>query len=851
MGNPDVYAHELLVYVNGVGYFLQFSSVSHTFILTSAFHPASQQPLFMRITFLLLLGCLSTIQLSFGQSEHRFTKGLVVTDCHRYGREAIVTDQLAYQLSTSQFKKPELNSKLTNVDVVWKNIETDSTGRFRGNDLMNGYIYLTYFSDRAQDAVLNISGNSMFYFNGEPHGGDIYNDGWMKVPVELKAGVNEILVRCGGFSRWQGVSARLLLGGKPVSISVDDATLPHVVVEEKQGLLYGALVIVNQSGKALTDLVLSATLNGKTVETPLKTIYPYSFQKSPFQFDASATTTTGDHACAITLKQKGKVLDQQSLTITALKASEHHSYTFVSKVDGSVQYYSVAPRLGGHSGKPALFLSVHGAGVQAIGQARAYQPKDWGVLVAPTNRRPRGFNWEDWGRLDALEVLELATARYQPDPERIYLTGHSMGGHGTWYLGATYPEKWAAIAPCAGYPTLTGYGSADGKIPDRGRSEIEETLLRASNASNVIALASNYKDLGIYIHHGDSDKVVSVDYARQMRKILGDFHKDFSYYEYPGGSHWFGNESVDWPPIFEYFKWHKVKQDSASDVLEFSTASPAISSHHHWISILQQSNPLQYSKVNLVRDRKKGTINGSTENVATLRLLLKDFATGEKLTLLIDSVKIDLVVNGAEIFLSGYPQWRVRGKPGATEKNEVRSGTFKEAFNHRMVFVYGTAGNEQENQWAFSKARYDAEVWYYRGNGMVEIVSDKNFSPEKFKDRGVIIYGNSVTNKAWSKVLKGCPINVTRDRITAGKNVHEGKNLAAYFTWPRQDSEIASVGVVAGTGVAGMHATDANQYFAAGSGFPDYMIFTTDMLKDGAKGVRAAGFYNNKWNLID
>jgi hypothetical protein len=46
-----------------------------------------------------------------------------------------------------------------------------------------------------------------------------------------------------------------------------------------------------------------------------------------------------------------------------------------------------------------------------------------------------------------------------------------------------------------------------------------------------------------------------------------------------------------------------------------------------------------------------------------------------------------------------------------------------------------------------------------------------------------------------------------------------------------------------------MQATEANQYFAAGSGFPDYLIFTTDLLKDGAKAVKLAGFYNNDWSF--
>ena len=52
----------------------------------------------------------------------------------------------------------------------------------------------------------------------------------------------------------------------------------------------------------------------------------------------------------------------------------------------------------------------------------AYKKKDWGHLIAPTNRRPFGFAWEDWGRLDALEVLANAKSIYKPNSKKIYLT---------------------------------------------------------------------------------------------------------------------------------------------------------------------------------------------------------------------------------------------------------------------------------------------------------------------------------------------------------------------------------------------------------------------------------------------
>jgi dienelactone hydrolase len=797
--------------------------------------------------------CLVTT-VSYGQQIFEFKTGLVLPQCHKYGREALVTDQLAYAMYSGQLKKPvageSLSMDASHQELEWKLIEADTAGRFRGDDLISGYLYLIYESYNDKDALLNVSGNSMCYFNGVPHTGDIYGDGWMKIPVRLRKGVNEIMVRCSMFSRWLGVSAKLVMNEKPVLVSIDDLTLPHVLTDEPVASLLGGAVVMNNTDKSLTGLSITTTLNGKQKQVKIPEVTPRSTRKVGFEFDPSSTTTAGDHACRLQLVHGNTIIDEKTITIAAVTKRDHNSYTFISAIDGSVQYYSVAPQSGNEPGRPAMFLSVHGAGVEAIGQARAYKPKEWGVVVTPTNRRPRGFNWEDWGRLDALEVLELAKTRYNPAPERIYLTGHSMGGHGTWYLGATFPDRWAAIAPCAGYPTLTAYGSADGKIPENARTKNEELLLRASNQSNVTDLVKNYKDLGIYIHHGDSDKVVSVDYARQMRQLLSNFHSDFTYYEYPGGSHWFGNESVDWPPLFDFFKSHIKKPDSAVNTIEFTTSNPAISSSYRWATVVQQKKPLVFSHFHLERNKDKRLIKGNTTNIATLQIDLPGFSVGDTVTVYIDSVKIKCIVNSdRRVLLGGHPEWKLQRDVNQKHKNPIRYGTFKEAFNHKMVFVFGTKGEQKENDWAYNKARYDAEVWYYRGNGAIDLVADVNFKPENFKDRGVIIYGNADTNLAWNKLLKDCPIHVSRDRVRLGTVVYKGSGLGAYFAWPRGDSHTAMVGVVTGTGLQGMRTAEPNQYFAAGSGFPDYLIFSASMLKDGASGIKAAGFFDNEWQL--
>ena len=710
----------------------------------------------LRLPFL-IASFLSTLTAS-SQDTVYFKSGLMINSPAHYGREAIVTDELAYSLYTNNLKTPvdgeTFGKDEDGKDLSWQPLVADSLNRLRPvtrPDRRRGrfggdYIYLTYNSYKKQPALLNIKGNSFFFLNGKLHTGDPYSSGWLYIPVALKKGLNEFYVR--GYFQ---TSASLIFPRKQVSINTEDPTLPFIVLTHNNNLLHGAIVILNTTGKELKGLEIKSKIEGRELITQLPAVPSLSFRKVSFDFDAGDIIKKDKYNCNLTLLDKGKVIDEKIISIEAVDPSDHYSETFTSDIDGSLQYYAVTPQ-STPANNSALFLSVHGAGVEAIGQARAYIAKDWGTLVAATNRRPRGFNWEDWGRLDALEVLNIAKNKFHPDPKHIYLTGHSMGGHGTWFLGATHPDKWAAIGACSGYPTLKGYGSADGLVPDSSRSAMEQMLLRAGNQSDVIKLAHNYKAFGVYILHGDSDKVVSVNYARQMRKVLGDFQADFSYYEYPGGAHWFGNQSVDWKPLFDFFKWHSLPDDSAVNSIDFTTSSPGISADYHWISIRQQIHPLQLSNIQLLRNKSKNNISGTTENIHLLKMELNGVEPNTDVNIALDNNSLHYVTrssNDSIFLLHENNQWVIAAKPDSYEKGPQRYGTFKEAFNHKMIFVYGTSGNREENEWNFNKAKYDAETWYYRGNGSVDIVPDKEYSIEKYPGRNVIIYGNTNSNSAW------------------------------------------------------------------------------------------------------
>jgi hypothetical protein len=162
--------------------------------------------------------------------------------------------------------------------------------------------------------------------------------------------------------------------------------------------------------------------------------------------------------------------------------------------------------------------------------------------------------------------------------------------------------------------------------------------------------------------------------------------------------------------------------------------------------------------------------------------------------------------------------------------------------------VYASKGNTQENEWYRCKAQFDAEIFYYRGNGSIDVIPDVAYSPEKYSGRNVVIYGNKDNNRAWNVLLKDCPIQVSKGLITAGNQKYQGDDLGTYFVYPHPKNDTNLVGVVAGTGSVGMKSLSPNNYISGITGFPDLMIFRADILRVGLDGLETAGFFKNNWN---
>ena len=820
--------------------------------------------------------------LAASAKEMALTKGLAVGLLGSYGRSAVPSDLLAWQLAMDTMPEPQtglvVGKNSNGDDMAWAAVEAGKEGVIENRALAGGYLFMVVNSETARTMVLDATGFYVAWINWEPRGGEKYGAESLRHPVRLAKGRNVLLIRCER-GRFKG---RLYEPPAEIFFTDQDMTLPDLLIGEK-GPAWAGLRLVNATGERLERIELSVRVGSRETRAPLgPTVAPYFTQKLALPIPVDAPSAEGPVKVELRVRARAgrRTIESPAfpLELKAVASTAHHSRTFVSEIDGSVQYFGVAPFVPSGAAatglavapqKPALVLTLHGAGVEAIGQARAYKPKDWAWIVAATNRRPYGFDWEDWGRLDALEVLAEATRLYQPDPARIYLTGHSMGGHGAWQVGVAAPEPWAAIAPSAGWRSFTSYG---GGVTYKDPSPVEKMLLRANNPSETTELARDLLHYGVYVLHGDQDDNVPVSEARAMRQLLGTFHPDFAYYERPGAGHWWGNECVDWPPLFEFLREHAKPAEAEVKRVEFVTANPGISSRSRWVEILAQERPLEYSKVAIERDGAGRSFKGTTENVARLAIDIRPVRstptkdeggaasassssaalTSERITIELDGLKVEapMLPAGGRVFLDHRAKaWVIGAASSPALKGPHRSGGFKDAFRHRFVFVYGTRGSDIEDFRTFAKARFDAETFWVRGNAGIEIIPDTAFDPAKFKDRSVILYGNADTNGAWSKLLAGSPVEIRSGRARVGEKTLAGKDFAAYFIRPRPGSDEASVGVVSWTGPAGWMAASPVQYFISGAGFPDLVLFSAETLRSGTDGVRAIGWFGNDWSV--
>ena len=142
-----------------------------------------------------------------------------------------------------------------------------------------------------------------------------------------------------------------------------------------------------------------------------------------------------------------------------------------------------------------------------------------------------------WSNDSLLALLDGITREYAVDAGRIYLTGLSMGGYGTWSLGLTHPERFAAIAPiCGGGELITVVLSSY----EKGRS---------------------VRTLGVWAFHGAKDPVVPLTESQRMIDALKKAGvEEVKFTIYPEAHHDSWTQTYNDPQLYEWLLRHERKR---------------------------------------------------------------------------------------------------------------------------------------------------------------------------------------------------------------------------------------------------------------------------------------------------
>jgi len=172
-----------------------------------------------------------------------------------------------------------------------------------------------------------------------------------------------------------------------------------------------------------------------------------------------------------------------------------------------------------------LMLFLHGAGESGADLAKvtahgppkliAENTREFPCIVVSPQSPGRGWNPDYLGGL-----LDDLCERYRVDPDRIYLTGLSMGGYGTWMLAAAQPNRFAAIVPICG-----------GGNPDD---------------------AAKIKDLPTWVFHGAQDRTVKLENSEKMVNALKDVGSDVKFTIYPEAGHDSWTETYANPELYTW-----------------------------------------------------------------------------------------------------------------------------------------------------------------------------------------------------------------------------------------------------------------------------------------------------------
>ncbi len=495
-------------------------------------------------------------------------------------------------------------------------------------------------------------------------------------------------------------------------------------------------------------------------------------------------------------------------------------FAYRDEVDGTPQFcraylpggydpakkWPVVIQLHGYNPANPIYVRWWGADVRHAGMDGEYTGHQ-GVIYIEAHGRGN-TQYLGMGDNDILRVIAEAKRLFNVDEDKIFLTGDSMGGWGTWNVATRHPDLFGAIAPVFGGLDYHSVLSEE----ELSRLTPLDRFFREKSSS--WGMADVLLNVPILVRHGDADQSVNVDYSRYGVRLLQRWGYDVTYREYPGRGHevlenGFGNGglSIDW------FLQHRRNPDPRHVRIRSAELRNASA---YWVHVRQAASPLAFMCVDAeVIDRN--VIRLDSDNILEIDL--------SPSPVLIDAEKpIKVVWNGVARKMklnNGTLKLTAQDyHPADLHKVEQLPGTMTDFTVTPFAVVIGTISKDTAMvSLCRQKGMAFVGQWMEWQKQPPRVFDDTKISDEDMAKYSLLLIGGADANKVAKKLLPQLPLKIASGKITIDGTTFQAKDAALQMIYPNPLNHDRYVLIAAGTSPEGMYFNEVNPQQLSGWDF--------------------------------
>ncbi|KAF8948106.1 hypothetical protein BGZ47_006514 [Haplosporangium gracile] len=619
-------------------------------------------------------------------------------------------------------------------------------------------------------------------------------------------------------------------------------------------------------------------------------------------------------------------LTTEALSIAQRKWGEPYIYTF-RDFDGTIHYAAAIPPSNPESqpsNSAPVLVALHGAGVEVTQSPfwlSEYTQRERTWIVLPTGRSPWGYDWHGASIKNVMNAIDSLAYHLpgvpehlkslpgiKPDPNRLFMAGHSNGGQGAWHLATHFPDKAIAVTPAAGYVNIKQYVSFSGWLSNSYtdahlRGILESSIIEFDNDVHM----SNTVGIPILARTGSVDDNVPPFHSRRMVRLGQENAHNTSAIrlsEVPGQGHWFTGVLQDAVmTVFLQTHLHDTLVTLANesqtgeevktvvrplfpDTCVITVINPAGMGSKCGIQVEQLHIP--YRKGTIKLEVMKGDHGGKlptwimvTTNIrrftfSNLHLALQQQRHGRIGKLVIDGTTFDLTgrdLSGSVSFVKEDRQssktgqlWKIVEDDGwkQHERHRETYGPAIQVLEKRVVIVLGTHFDSTQFSRTVDRiAKLVSHDIYQYGRGDVEVLTDNEFL-DRYGDGSLgmkegervnlILIGDARQNSATHFVLGERKSEVTIDTEEGVVSIHptgqdfEQPGTGLLMIRPWGPSNLAMM--IAGLDPQGLETAARLLPKRTGMLVPDWIVTGPEMAWKGAGGILATGYWGNRWEYL-